>query len=171
MRPAATLVCAEAVWAMATRDPRPRVLIVDEVWSIMQHPEGASFLVSLAKRARKHKLGLFTITQDVQDFLSEDTSRAIVGHSGRVLLQNSAFKVLLQQDAAALKAVAESFDLSGDDVQWLLSAPRGDGMLIARGGRFPVRILATPEEHRLIDAVAGHSNPAPETDQTDDRSQ
>ena len=158
LRPAATLVCAEAVWGMASRDPRPRVLVVDEVWSIMQHPEGASFLVSLAKRARKHKLGLISITQDVQDFLGEDTSRAIVGHSGRVLLQNSAFKLLLQQDAAALAAVAESFDLSASDVQWLLSAPRGDGMLIARGGRFPVRVLATPEEHRLIDAVGGKVN-------------
>ena len=63
--------------------------------------------------------------------------------------------LLLQQDAAALAAVAESFDLSASDVQWLLSAPRGDGMLIARGGRFPVRVLATPEEHRLIDAVRG----------------
>ena len=155
LRPAATLVCAEAVWAMATQDPRPRVLVVDEVWSIMQHPEGASFLVSLAKRARKHHLGLISITQDVQDFLGEDTSRPITGHSGRVLLQNSAFKLLLQQDAAALRAVQDSFDLSPSDVQWLLSSPRGDGMLIARGGHFPVRILATPEEHRLIDAVGG----------------
>ena len=165
LRPAATLVCAEAVWGMASRDPRPRVLVVDEVWSIMQHPEGASFLVSLAKRARKHKLGLISITQDVQDFLGEDTSRAIVGHSGRVLLQNSAFKLLLQQDAAALAAVAESFDLSASDVQWLLSAPRGDGMLIARGGRFPVRVLATPEEHRLIDAVRGTGSSTTETEQ------
>ena len=152
LRPAATLVCAEAVWSMASRDPRSRVLVVDEVWSIMQHPEGASSLVSLAKRARKHHLGLISITQDVQDFLSEDTSRPIVGHSGRVLLQNSAFKLLLQQDAAALRAVGESFDLSEADVQWLLSCPRGDGMLIARGGRFPVRILATTEEQGLIDA-------------------
>ena len=122
---------------MASRDPRPRVLVVDEVWSIMQHPEGASFLVSLAKRARKHKLGLISITQDVQDFLGEDTSRAIVGHSGRVLLQNSAFKLLLQQDAAALAAVAESFDLSASDVQWLLSAPRGDGMSSPGAAAFP----------------------------------
>ena len=153
LRPAATLVCAEAVWAMASRGPKPRVLVVDEVWSIMQHPEGASSLVSLAKRARKHQLGLISITQDVQDFLSEDTSRPIVGHSGRVLLQSSAFKLLLQQDAAALRAVGESFDLSEADVQWLLSCPRGDGLLIARGGRFPVRILATTEEQGLIDGV------------------
>jgi type IV secretory pathway VirB4 component len=155
LRPAATMVCAEAVWAMAAHDPKPRVLVVDEVWSIMQHPEGASYMVSLAKRARKHLLGLVPITQDVQDFLGEDTSRPIVGHSGRVLLQNSAFKLLLQQDAATLKALQETFNLPFADAQWLLSCPRGDGLLIARGGRFPVRIQATPEEHRIIDARPG----------------
>jgi type IV secretory pathway VirB4 component len=154
LRPAATLVCAEAVWTMATRAPKPRMLVVDEVWSIMQHPEGAAFMVSLAKRARKHRLGLVTITQDVQDFLGVDQSRPIVGHSGRVLLQNSAFKLLLQQDPAALRAVQEAFDLPPADAQWLTSCPRGEGLLVARGGRFPVRILATSEEQSLIEAKA-----------------
>ena len=43
-------------------------------------------MVSMAKRARKHRLGLQFITQDVQDLLSEDSSRTITGHSGRALL-------------------------------------------------------------------------------------
>ena len=85
LRPAAAMVCTETVWAAAAQDPKPRLLVVDEVWSIMQHPEGAAFMVSMAKRARKHRLGLQFITQDVQDLLSEDTSRTITGHSGRAL--------------------------------------------------------------------------------------
>ena len=95
LRPAAAMVCTETVWAAAAQDPKPRLLVVDEVWSIMQHPEGAAFMVSMAKRARKHRLGLQFITQDVQDLLSEDSSRTITGHSGRALLQNAAFKLLL----------------------------------------------------------------------------
>ena len=62
LRPAAAMVCTETVWAAAAQDPRPRLLVVDEVWSIMQHPEGAAFMVSMAKRARKHRLGLQFIT-------------------------------------------------------------------------------------------------------------
>ena len=46
LRPAAAMVCTETVWAAAAQDPRPRLLVVDEVWSIMQHPEGAAFMVS-----------------------------------------------------------------------------------------------------------------------------
>ena len=151
LRPAATMVCTETVWAAAARDPRPRLLVVDEVWSIMQHPEGAAFMVSMAKRARKHRLGLQFITQDVQDLLSEDTSRAITGHSGRALLQNAAFKLLLQQDAAAVGAVGGAFDLPPELQRWLLSCPRGDGLLLARGNRFPIRIEATAEETAIIE--------------------
>ena len=155
LRPAAAMVCTETVWAAAARDPRPRLLVVDEVWSIMQHPEGAAFMVSMAKRARKHRLGLQFITQDVQDLLSEDTSRAITGHSGRALLQNAAFKLLLQQDAAAISTVGDAFDLPPDLQRWLLSCQRGDGLLLAKGDRFPIRIEATPEEQELIEWKAG----------------
>ena len=151
LRPAAAMVCTETVWAAAARDPKPRLLVVDEVWSIMQHPEGAAFMVSMAKRARKHRLGLQFITQDVQDLLSEDSSRTITGHSGRALLQNAAFKLLLQQDAAAIGTVGDAFDLPEDLQRWLLSCPRGDGLLLARGQRFPVRIEATPEETDVIE--------------------
>ena len=151
LRPAAAMVCTETVWAAAAQDPRPRLLVVDEVWSIMQHPEGAAFMVSMAKRARKHLLGLQFITQDVQDLLSEDSSRTITGHSGRALLQNAAFKLLLQQDAAAISTVGEAFDLPVELQRWLLSCPRGDGLLLARGNRFPVRIEATAEETEVIE--------------------
>ncbi len=151
LRPAAAMVCTETVWAAAAQDPKPRLLVVDEVWSIMQHPEGAAFMVSMAKRARKHRLGLQFITQDVQDLLSEDSSRAITGHSGRALLQNAAFKLLLQQDAAAIGTVGDAFDLPEDLKRWLLSCPRGDGLLLSKGHRFPVRIEATPEETAVIE--------------------
>ncbi len=156
LRPAAAMVCTETVWAAAAQDPKPRLLVVDEVWSIMQHPEGAAFLVSIAKRARKHRLGLQFITQDVQDLLSEDSSRTITGHSGRALLQNAAFKLLLQQDAAAISTVGDAFDLPEELQRWLLSCPRGDGLLLAKGNRFPVRIEATPEETSVIEWRPGN---------------
>ena len=159
LRPAAAMVCTETVWAAAAQNPRPRLLVVDEVWSIMQHPEGAAFMVSMAKRARKHRLGLQFITQDVQDLLSEDTSRAITGHSGRALLQNAAFKLLLQQDAAAISTVCDAFDLPDELGRWLLSCPRGDGLLLARGNRIPIRIEATAEEKDIVEWRPGaHGN-------------
>ena len=151
MRPAAAMVCTETVWALANSDPRPRLLTVDEVWSIIQHPEGSAFMVNLAKRARKYKLGLLSITQDVQDLLMSDASAGIKGNAGRALLQSSSFKLLLQQDPAAAAAVADAFDLDEDTARWLTSCPRGQGLLISERGKFPIRIDATPEETAVIE--------------------
>ena len=157
LRPAAAMVCTETVWAAAAQDPRPRLLVVDEVWSIMQHPEGAAFMVSMAKRARKHRLGLQFITQDVQDLLSEDSSRAITGHSGRALLQNAAFKLLLQQDGGGDKHRGRSLRPAGGTatLAFVLSARRravaGPGQPLSRphrghtGGNRGYRVAARPQ--------------------------
>ena len=57
----------------------------------------------------------------------------------------------LQKDAAAIGTVGDAFDLPEDPQRRLLSCPRGDGLLLARGHRFPVRIEATAEETELIE--------------------
>ena len=151
LRPAAAMVCTETVWAAAAQDPKPRLLVVDEVWSIMQHPEGAAFMVSMAKRARKHRLGLQFITQDVQDLLSEDTSRTITGHSGRALLQNAAFKLLLAAGRRRHQHGGRRLRPAPGPPTLAAVLPQGDGLLLAKGNRFPVRIEATPEETAVIE--------------------
>ena len=50
-----------------------------------------------------------------------------------------------------MSAVGDAFDLPEDLQRWLLSCPRGDGLLLTRGHRFPVRIEATPEETEVIE--------------------
>ena len=161
LRPAAAMVCTETVWAAAAQDPKPRLLVVDEVWSIMQHPEGAAFMVSMAKRARKHRLGLQFITQDVQDLLSEDSSRTITGHSSRALLQNAAFKLLLSRTPPPSAPWARPSTCPRTFNAGCCRAPRGDGLLLAKGNRFPVRIEATPEETAVIEWRPGQHGQRP----------
>ena len=84
LRPAATMVCTETVWAAAARDPEAKA--AGRRRGLVDHaaPRGRG-LHGLAwpSARRKHRLGLQFITQDVQDLLSEDSSRAITGHSGQ----------------------------------------------------------------------------------------
>ena len=155
MRPVAALVCADTVWAMATKDPRPRRVVVDEVWTMMQHEEGAQFLLNMSKRARKHKLGLTVITQDVQDMLAVNMNYGVSGNAGRAMLQNAQFKLLLQQDPAVLQLLIETFDLSEESARYLITAPRGSGLLICEGGHYPITIEASPEETELIEWTPG----------------
>ena len=152
LKPVATSICSEVVWSLAVSKPRPRRLVVDECWTVLATPSGAEALINIVKRARKYKLGLMTITQDVQDFLSENPSiGSIVGHAGRSLLQNSAMKLALSQDPAALPQVVEALGLTSDEGDFLAGSLRGQGLLINENGIcFPIDIVSTTEERDLV---------------------
>lgn len=151
LKPVATSVCSEVVWGLAISQPRNRILVVDECWTVLATPSGAEALLTIAKRARKYKLGLLPITQDVQDFLSEDASAgAIGGHAGLALLQNSGSKMILSQDAAALPLVGHALQLNDDAMMFLKACVTGQGLLVTDYGKFPVEVVSTPEEQALL---------------------
>ena len=151
LKPVATSVCSEVVWGLAISQPRNRFLVVDECWAVLATPSGADAMITIAKRARKYRLGLIPITQDVQDFLSEDANAgAIGGHAGISLLQNSGSKMILSQDAAALPLVAAALQLNDDCMMFLKSCVIGHGLLITDAGKFPVQVVSTPEERDLL---------------------
>ena len=142
LRPIAMYILLDFIWTKIRRDLKKRILIVDEAWYLMRYPDSANFLNSIAKRARKYYLGLTTITQDVEDFLSVEVGKAIV--------QNSSIQMLLKQSAAAIDRVAEIFYLSEGEKHLLLSADVGEGLFFAGPAHVSVRVIASPEEHRLI---------------------
>jgi conjugal transfer ATP-binding protein TraC len=141
LRPLAIHLIASFVWNRVRRDRRPRLLVIDEAWSLLRYPEGGAFISDMARRARKYYLGLVTITQDVADFLSSS--------HGRAVLVNAAMKLLLKQDQTTVDVVAEAFQLSADERQHVLAANKGEGLLFARGARLSITIEASPAEHRL----------------------
>ena len=151
-RPAAAMVCIETVWTMAVRHPKRRMLTVDEVWTILQYEEGAASLCSTAKRARKHELGLLSITQDVQDLLTSGDDEV----GGRALYQNAQLKVLLKQDPAAVEAVMSATTIPPNMAMQLPTFPRGQGLLVGPSGAYPILVQATAEEADIIewDALA-----------------
>ena len=152
MKPVATSVCTEVVWGLAVTDPRPRLLVVDECWTVLATPSGAEALITVVKRARKYQLGLMTITQDVQDFLAENTAvGGVMGHAGQSLLQNSATKLAFSQDPAALPQVVKALALTDDVGHFLSGALRGQGVLVGESGNvFPLEIVSTRLERELV---------------------
>ncbi|HEY7092784.1 MAG TPA: ATP-binding protein, partial [Ktedonobacterales bacterium] len=134
LRPLVLYLIAEFVWTRVRRERRPRLLVMDEAWTLMQYTEGGRFLASLARRARKYYLGLVTITQDAQDFLSSE--------QGRTVLANSSVQFLMKQDSSTIEAVAKAFRLSSSERQYLLGCHKGEGLLFMRGAHVGLRIGA-----------------------------
>jgi len=118
------------------------VLIVDEAWHMMKHQDSAQFMWMIAKRARKYYLGLTTITQDVEDFLSHDIGKAVV--------TNAAMRLLLKQSPAAIDKITDVFYLSQGERQLLLAADIGEGILFAGPHHAPIKIVASPDEYKFV---------------------
>ncbi|GAC1369622.1 MAG: hypothetical protein NVSMB39_1670 [Candidatus Saccharimonadales bacterium] len=142
LRPVGMYIVLNYIWNKVKSDRRKRMLIVDEAWQLMKYDDSANFMFSLAKRARKYFLGLTTISQDVEDFLSNKMGRAIVA--------NSSLQLLLKQAPSATDIIADTFKLTNEEKNRLSQFPVGEGLFFAGLNHVIIRILASETETQLI---------------------
>lgn len=142
LRPIAMYMILDFIWTKVRKTLKKRILVIDEAWYFMQHPDSASFIFSMVKRARKYYLGITTITQDVEDFLHTDYGKAIV--------TNASIQFLMKQSTASIPTLAETFYLSKGEQQLLITADVGEGIFFAGQNHVALRVVASDEEHGLI---------------------
>lgn len=142
LRPVAMYIVLSHIWNKTRTEQRKRLLIVDEAWQLMKYDDSANFLFSLAKRARKYYLGLTTITQDVEDFMSSKMGRAIVA--------NSSMQLLLKQSSSAVDVLGDVFKLTEEERKRLANFPVGQGLFFAGQNHVHIQIIASPTEQSLI---------------------
>lgn len=142
LRSMAMYLMLDYIWTKIRKDQRRRLLIVDEAWYMMQNPDSAKFMYSIAKRARKYYLGLTTITQDVDDFLKNDMGRAII--------TNSSIQFLMQQSPSAIDRLQKVFNLSEGEKHYLLTADKGQGLFFAGSNHVGIQVVSSLAEHELI---------------------
>ncbi len=142
LRPVAMYIVLNYIWNRVKSDLKKRVLVVDEAWQLMRYEDSANFMFSIAKRARKYFLGLTTISQDVEDFLSSRMGRAIVS--------NSSLQLLLKQAPSAVDVVAEAFKLTEAEKKRLSQFPVGEGLFFAGLNHIVMEVIASATETQLI---------------------
>lgn len=142
LRPVAMYIVLSHIWNIVRAQQKRRLLLVDEAWQLMKYEDSANFLFSLAKRARKYYLGLTTITQDVEDFMSNKMGRAIV--------HNSSMQLLLKQSAAAIDVLSDVFKLTDEERKRLANFPVGQGLFFAGQNHVHIQIIASETEESLI---------------------
>lgn len=142
LRPVAMYVILSHIWNIIRTDKKKRSLIVDEAWQLMKYDDSANFMFSLAKRARKYYLGLTTISQDVEDFMSSKMGRAIVA--------NSSMQILLKQSSSAVDVLSDVFKLTNEEKKRLSNFPVGQGLFFAGPSHVHIQVEASPTEKKLI---------------------
>ena len=142
LRPIAMYVILNFIWNLVRSELKRRILVVDEAWVMMKYPEGAAFLFGLAKRGRKYYLGLTTITQEVEDFLSSPY--------GKPIITNSSLQLLLKQAPASIDIVAKTFGLTEAEKNLLLEASVGEGLFFAGLKHVAIQVVASYFEDKII---------------------
>lgn len=142
LRPVAMYIVLSHIWNITRTQQKKRMLIVDEAWQLMKYEDSANFLFSLAKRARKYYLGLTTISQDVEDFMSSKMGRAIVS--------NSSMQLLLKQSTSAVDVLSDVFKLTEEEKKRLANFPIGQGLFFAGQSHVHIQIQASATEQQLI---------------------
>lgn len=144
LRPVAMYIILDYIWHRVRQgELKKRVLIVDEAWYLIKNKDSASYLHNFAKRARKYKLGMSTITQDVEDFMETEEGKAII--------TNSSLQIILKQSTAAIDKIAKTFYLTGGEKHFLLSAGVGEGLFFAGQSHVGFQVIASDEEKRIIE--------------------
>lgn len=142
LRPIAMHVVLDFIWNRVRAKLKKRILVVDEAWYLMQHPDSAAFLQGIAKRARKYFLGVTTLTQDIEDFLNNDY--------GKSILSNSSIQILLKQNSSEVETLAKALFLSEGEKQFLVTAQVGEGLLFAGQNHITAQFVASQSEYELI---------------------
>ncbi len=142
LRPIAIYTIVNYIWNIVRSEMKKRILVIDEAWWMMQHEDSAKFIFALVKRCRKYYLGVTTITQDVNDFLTSPYGQAIVN--------NSSLQILLKQSPAAIDLIQKTFMLTEGEKYLLLECGVGEGIFFAGNKHVAMKAVASYTEDQLI---------------------
>ncbi len=142
LRPMAIYTIVNYIWNVVRSERKKRILVIDEAWWLMQSEDSAKFIFALVKRCRKYYLGITTITQDVNDFLTSPYGQAIV--------TNSSMQLLLKQSPASIDLIARVFLLTQSEKYLLLESGRGEGIFFAGQKHAAIQIVASYTEDQIV---------------------
>ena len=142
LRPVAMYIILHYIWNTVRGELKKRLLVIDEAWWMMKNQDGAAFLYSMVKRARKYYLGVTTVTQDISDFINSPY--------GKPILTNSALKLLMKQSPAAIDELQKTFYLTDEEKFLLLESNVGEGIFFAGLKRAAIKVIASYSEDQVI---------------------
>ena len=124
IRPLAMLIILDSILNRMSRNRklnRPTFVYIDEIHLLFQKEQTAQWIKKLWKTARKYRCCPCGLSQDVEDLLASDTGRAV--------LTNTAFVVLLKQQDINASVLSEQLQLSARQLEYVTDTPPGEGLL------------------------------------------
>jgi hypothetical protein len=115
-----------------------QLLFVDEAWIFSEYPSVLNLLQEVARRGRKYGDIFMYVTQRPWDVYNTP--------EGRAILEQAATAILLRQRAAATEVLQKAFNLSQAEIDYLLNANPGQGIIRAGNYKLTIQILVSQDE-------------------------
>ena len=115
-----------------------QLLFVDEAWIFSEYPAVLNMFQEVARRGRKYGDIFMYVTQRPWDVYATP--------EGRTILEQAATAILLRQRAAATEVLQKAYNLSQAEIDYLLNANPGYGIMRAGNYKLTIHILPTREE-------------------------
>ncbi len=142
IKPLMMFLVLDYIYMKMKRDLNRKLLVIDEAWSLLRQSSDASYIFEIVKTCRKFNLALFLINQEVEGMLESE--------AGKSVLANSSYTLLMRQKPAVIRNIQKTFFLSESEVNSLLTAGIGEGILIMDDEHSEIKIVSSPEEHNII---------------------
>ncbi len=126
-------------WNACRDDPKPRMLIIDEAWALLQHAQSSGWIGEVARTCGHFGLSFWLASQQVREFLD----------TGEAVLDNTEIVVCLKQMDNDLDRLAHSIGMPHPARAWLRTAVRGQ-VLIKVGDMWVACDVARVPEHYQI---------------------
>lgn len=129
------------------------ILLCDEAHLIIDpnNHQGIDFLKKASKLIRKRNGSLCIISQNLIDFTAPEISRY-----GQVIIDNSAYIMVMAQGQKEITAVQKLMNLSESEKQFLTTASKGQGLfIISQDTRLPIQVQLRQEEKELFGSAGG----------------
>lgn len=133
------------IWNQVKNIPGPKLILFDEVWQHLKDRTASRLIDQLYRTARKHYAAVISISQQLEDFLSEEVKTSIVA--------NSATRFILRTDRE-LTQLKNVFQLNDAELQLIQGLTMRRGYFSEVFGMFGddhmvLRIEPSPSEYWL----------------------
>lgn len=117
-------ICLDHIWnqmILNYGEGKRTWIYIDEFHNLMQKPTSAAYIAQIWKRARKWNGVPTAITQNIEDMLKSEESRAIIN--------NSSFLILLGQAPINKEQLSSMLNISKEEQKYISSAKPGMGLI------------------------------------------
>ncbi len=131
------LILTEHIMNEASKNPSQRyLLIVDEIWKVLQNESAAQFIIECYRTMRKFYGGIWGVTQSIKDFMFDPEIAAAI-------MQNTPSRVILKQRGVDWKEFQEILSLNDAEVEAVKS-------LRSEKGKFSEHLYIQDEQKAIL---------------------